>query len=134
MKLSTVKEIETAIKSARSRIEFLRAEAASIKPPPIDGLPRAKSSTSRAEKFAVLIADEERRLAELCNEFDDKQNQLMTDIYRRVEGKAGEVLILRYVQCLSFRGIAARLAYSEPYIYLLHRRGKRAYESPHEEC
>ena len=90
MKLSTVKELETAIKSARSRIEFLQA--------------------SRVEVFAVLIADEERRLAELCNEFDDKQNQLMTDIYRRVEGKAGEVLILRYVQ-----------------------RGKQAYESLHKE-
>ena len=106
MKLSTVKELETAIKSARSRLEFLRASAASISPPPIDGLPRAKASASKVETFAALIADEERRLADLCNEFDEKQNQLMTDICRRVEGKAGEVLILRYVQCLSF--LAAR--------------------------
>jgi len=116
MKLSTVKELETAIKSARSRIEFLRAQAASISPPPLDGLPRAKSSTSRVEAFAALIADEERRLAELCNEHAEKQIQLMTEIYRRVEGKAGEVLILRYVRCLPFREIAACLGYSLPNI------------------
>ena len=128
MKLSTVKELEKAIKSARRRLEFLRAEASSIKSPPMDGLPRSTGQASRVEVFAALIADEERRLAELYNEFDDKRIQLMTDIYRRVEGKAGEVLILRYVECLPHSEIAARLGYSLPNIFHLHRRGKRAYE------
>lgn len=128
MKLSTVKELESAIKSARRRLEFLRATAASISPPPLDGLPRAKSSASKVETFAALIADEETRLAELCNEIAGARVQLMTEIYRRVEGKAGEVLILRYVQCLPHSEIAARLGYSLPNIFHLHRRGKRAYE------
>lgn len=128
MKLSTVKELESAIQSARRRLEFLRATAASISPPPLDGLPRAKASASKVETFAALIADEESRLADLCNEFVDAQFQLTAEIYRRVEGKAGEVLILRYVHCLPHAEIAARLGYSLPNIFHLHQRGKRAYE------
>lgn len=129
MKLSTVMELAEQIRATQAELEELKARAESATTSRLDGLPRAKSYSSRIESLIVKISDRERRLANLVEESACAQIDLTLEILDRVTGKAGEVIYQRYILCRPFAEIAAAMHYSESQIRRLHSNGRRAFES-----
>ena len=127
MKLSTVFELEEKICATRDELANLKALATATTTR-LDGLPRAKAVTSRVENYAVKILDCERRLANLREDSAIAQIDLAFAIFKRVTGKAGEVLYQRYILCKSFAEIADSLNCSKSSVYYLHGQGCREYD------
>ena len=129
MKLSAVQDAQRAFLTAKSELESLRAAAIGINPPRLDGLPRAKPTSSKVERLTVQIVDAERRLEELADELVAANVALIEEIFRRVKNVvAADVLVQRYILGRPFAEIAAQMNYSEANVYRLHKRGKQAYE------
>ena len=100
MKLNAAREVYARIEKAKAKLETLKSAAAAAKVSILDGLPHTKTQSSPVEKFIVAIAEEERRLGALADEFSDVTIELCQLINQRVAGSAGGVLVLRYVSCL----------------------------------
>ena len=122
MRLSTVFELEEKICATRDELARLKSLATAITPR-LDGLPKAKSLTSRVEALAVKILDCERRLAELVEEKICAQVDLTLEISERLQGDAATVLTLRYANCKTFAEIARAMSLSRPRISVLHKQG-----------
>lgn len=128
MKLSAVVELRAKINDTKTELERLKMMSSSF-PSRLDGMPTAKSTTSRVESLSVKILDCECRLTELVEEKIRTQIDLSLEIMSRVTGKARDVLILRYVDCKPFATIIDELKYSKSTIFNLHRRGKTEFQS-----
>ena len=120
MKLTSVREIKSQLLSRQASLESLQAITERLPLP--------------SESLNPLMLDEEREIARLQVELDAATSELSEEINRRVSNTAQRrILILRYVDCLSFKEIARRVRYSERNCYHLHRRGKAAYEGTFRE-
>lgn len=70
MNYKTIKELKNQIKHTRTQLECARASAENVNPQ-IDGQPRAKySKQSRVENSAIKIISLEKKLSDLCNEYN----------------------------------------------------------------
>ena len=128
MKLSTVMELAEKIRAAQAELERLKSLATATTTR-LDGLPKAKSITSRVESLTAKIVDCERELNNLVEESACAQIDLTLEISDKVKDAASDVLYQRYILCKPFAEIAAAMHFSERQIYYLHRRGRRAFES-----
>lgn len=129
MKLNAAREVYARIEKAKAKLDALKSAAAAAKVSLLDGLPHAKTQSSPTEKFVVAIAEEERKLGALADEFGDVAIELCQLINQRVTGSAGGVLVLRYVSCLPWSVIQTRLGYSESQVFYLHREGRKIFNS-----
>lgn len=116
MKLTSVREIKSDLLSRQASLESLQVWAEKLPLP--------------SESLNPLMMDEEREIARLQVELDAATTALSEEIKSRVTNSAQQtILILRYVDCLSFQEVARRSRYSESNCYRLHRKGKAAYEA-----
>ena len=127
MKLSTVFELEEKICAARDELARLKSLATAITPK-LDGLPKAKSLSSRVENLAVKIMDCERRLDELVEEKICAQLDLSSELAEQLTDNILSVMALRYVHGKTFAEIGRLIHYSRKQVWLFHQRGRALFK------
>lgn len=126
MELEVVTDIRRELEHERRRLKSLKSAATDITRR-LDGLPHAKTQSSRVETLVTEICAAEERITALELKLVEAAQDLTIEILSRVAGTDGEVLVRRYVTCEPFEAIAAAMGYSASRVYFLHRRGKDRY-------
>ena len=106
--LNSVRDLKKRIRDLETRLQTLRLSAENLVPI-LDGLPHSTEAKSRVEKLALEIVEKESELTAL-------REQIILDKSRLAD------LILRYIECLSFRETARRMKYGLRHIYKIHEK------------
>ena len=118
--LETVRQLKEELRREEGRLQTLRLSIESLNKL-LDGMPHACRVASPTERLAAQIVDSERRLGSLQMKMIEEAGRLLTAIKNSPLGRREqEVLILRYVQCMTFRDISLRLEVSDAHVYRLH--------------
>ena len=118
--LNVVRDLNKKIYDCRCQLETLRISAENLVPI-IDGLPHAKQAKSRVEKIVLMIAENESELETLKAQIIQAKSDLADKITCNVGTPTLQtLLILRYVECLSFKETARRMKSSLRHVYRLH--------------
>ena len=119
--LNGAREIKEKIRDVEKRIlPMLRADAENLVPI-VDGLPHGTDIKSRVENIAVMIVEDERELSALNEKMTLARSELADKILREVDEPILQtLLVLRYVECLSFKETARRMHFTLRYIFKLH--------------
>ena len=127
--LKAALEQKRTVVALEMRLQTLRATADSIKLSRQDGLPRANpTGASRVEADVIQIDEAERELEAAQNEWRLTATRLAFKIYDRVKDvRQLQVMLLRYVACLSWRQVIREVGYSDSRVFTLHRLGCKAY-------
>ncbi len=128
MELVAFRKVFAKLKAARARLERLM-DSSAVATSITDGLPRAKATTSAVERAAVELADATAEFERLSAEAVQALADLFREVNRRVAGRPGDVLILRYGALMTFAEISAELNLSQAQVYKLHRDGVAIYGS-----
>ena len=87
----------------------------------IDGLPHSTEAKSRVEKIALELVETEHELDNLRGQLILAKSELADKILREVEDTTLQtLLILRYVECLSFKETARRMHFTLRHLYRLY--------------
>ena len=120
--LNEVRELRLEIDELSERLNQLRLNATHITQL-LDGMPRAPNLRPKLERMTVEIAEAERKLATLHERLLTAKERLTSQILDEVNDRLIQgLLILRYVNCLSFRKIARLMRISLRYVYKLHKK------------
>ena len=118
--LNGVRELRNKICILERRLQELRTSAENLIPI-IDGLPHATEAKSRVEKITLMIVANERELTALNEKMTAARSELADKILREVDAPILQtLLVLRYVECLSFKETARRMHFTLRYIFKLH--------------
>lgn len=122
--LNACRELQREIERERRRLESLREASASITRI-LDGLPKGRPTTSRIERFSILIFEAEERLSNLQAELDITAASLATRLINELSAfpLSLSVMLRHYVGQANFNEIARQLHYTRTYIWNLHNRG-----------
>ena len=120
--LNAVRELKKQIRDIERHLQALRLSAENLVPI-LDGLPHSSEAKSRVEKIALMIVSDERELTSLNEKFLLAKAELLDKILRSVdEPSLQTLLVLRYVECLSFKEIARRMRFTLRHLYRLHEK------------
>ena len=120
--LNSVRDLKKRIRDLETRLQTLRLSAENLVPI-LDGLPHSTEAKSRVEKLALEIVEKESELTALREQIILDKSRLADLILREVKDPALQtLLILRYVECLSFRETARRMSYSLRHVFNVHER------------
>ncbi|MBR3746219.1 MAG: hypothetical protein IKN27_04580 [Selenomonadaceae bacterium] len=120
--LNTVHELKKKIRDVERRLQSLRTAAENLVPV-LNGLPHSKGAKSRVEKIALDIVATEHELELLRGQMPLMKSELADKILHEVNAPDLQtLLILRYVECLSFNEIARRMKYGLRHIFRLHEK------------
>ena len=118
--LNIVRELKKILTKEEQRLNSLRINALNITPV-IDGLPHAKTAQSKVERNALRIIESEQEVETLRAEMVQAKSTLADKIMSQVdEPNYQTLLVLRYVECLSFREIARRMHFVLRNLFNLH--------------
>ena len=118
--LNSVRELDKKIRAVESRLQALKINAENIVPI-LDGLPHAKTAQSKVERNALRIIESEQEIETLRAEMIQAKSTLADKIMSQVdEPNYQTLLVLRYVECLSFKETARRMHYTLRQIFRLH--------------
>ena len=118
--LNVVRELKKILDKEEQKLNALRINTVNITPI-LDGLPRAKTAQSKVEKNALKIIESEHEIQRLQSELICARTITLDKIMSKVdEPNYQTLLVLRYVECLSFREIARRMHFVLRNIFNLH--------------
>lgn len=88
-----------------------------------DGLPRATPLTSRIERLTVQRLAYLETIDGLSERLKEAATELATRICLEVPDELGQtLLLLRYVECLSWTQVAERMSYARRHCFRLHKK------------
>ncbi|MBR6888699.1 MAG: hypothetical protein IKN16_09680 [Selenomonadaceae bacterium] len=120
--LNSVRELKKRIRDLEKHLQALRLSAENIVPV-LDGLPHSTEVKSRVEKIALRLVESERELTTLNEKLMLAKVHLLDKILRQVDEPALQtLLVLRYVECLSFKETARRMRITLRHLYRLHKK------------
>ena len=118
--LNGVRELNKKICDIERHLQALRISAENLVPI-LDGLPHSSEAKSRVEKIALMIVEDERELTALNETKLLAKSKLADKILCEVdEPTLQTLLVLRYVECLSFKETARRMHFTLRYVFKLH--------------
>lgn len=106
--------LEMSIQSLRERAESITIN---LDPDKVKGSPKIHDPIAEA---AASIADTERLLAESRAESIRTMNEITRTIHDVTDDKLQTLLILRYIEGLTWEAVAREMMYEERQIYRLH--------------
>lgn len=106
--------LEMSIQSLRERAESITID---LDPDKVKGSPKIHDPIAEA---AASIADTERLLAESRAEAIRTMNEITRTIQQISDDKLQTLLILRYIEGMTWESVAREMAYEERQIYRLH--------------
>lgn len=96
-------------------------------PPPLDGLPNAKSLTYKVERIATLMIESQQLIERLGNMLAERKFELLTKLQSlQLNELQQRVLSYHYVACLKFAEIAKLMSYTKLHVHFLHRQALKA--------
>lgn len=120
--LRVARELKKRADELQKNLEELRILSISLSRV-MTGLPGAPNYESRVEKMAIKIADGERELSRLAEEYLEARRTLTQKIMEEIAEPVHQTLLLmRYVECLSYRECAKRMNFSERQIFRVHQK------------
>ena len=120
--LNGVRELNKKICDIERHLQALRISAENLVPI-LDGLPHSSEAKSRVEKIALMIVEDERELTALNETKLLAKSELADKILCEVnEPILQTLLVLRYVECLSFKETARRMHFTLRHIFKLHEK------------
>ncbi|MBR0289064.1 MAG: hypothetical protein IJQ82_08805 [Selenomonadaceae bacterium] len=120
--LNSIREMNKKIRELERRLQELRISAENLVPI-IDGLPHSSEAKSRVERIALMIVEHERDLEKFRDQIILAKSELVHTILREVdEPTLQALLMLRYVECLSFKETARRMKFTLRHLYRLHEK------------
>ena len=118
--LNRVRELKKRIRDVESHLQSLQTAAENLVPI-LDGLPHSTEAKSRVEKIALSLVETEHELDKLRGQLILTKTELAEKILREVEDATYQtLLVLRYVECLSFKETARRMHFTLRHIFRLH--------------
>ena len=118
--LNAVRDINFELAKAKRTLAIWRC-ASSIKVPSNTRLSKTKTTNSSVERISIKIIEAENKVVALQEKVSLNQEILEKQIVSEFDDSEHQaLLILRYVECLSFKDIAKIMHYSEKHIYRLH--------------
>ena len=118
--LNSCRAIKIRISTVSNHLAGLRVSAENLVPI-LDGMPHSKEAKSRVERIALEIIEDECELTALRSEYELAQARLTDKILLEVSDPVIQtLLVLRYVECYSFRETARRINYSLRQVFRLH--------------
>lgn len=124
--LNAVWETKLRLERENRRLVDLKVCAVSMTPI-LDGMPHAPALESKVERIALLIADTEQTIKNMCQSLAQRKFELLTRLQALPLNELQQrVLSYHYVACLRFKEIAKMLNFTKEYISKLHNRGLRA--------
>ena len=124
--LNSVRDLHKKICGLEKKLRALKVCADNIVPV-LDGLPKSNFIKSRVEKIATAIVETEQELVELRGQLTETKLTLATQIFKETEDAVNQtLLILRYVECLSYKDTAHRMHYTLRQIFRLHNDALKA--------
>ena len=120
--LNSVRELNKKIRDLERRLQELRISAENLVPI-IDGLLHSSEAKSRVERIALMIVEHERDLEKFRDQIILAKSELVHTILREVdEPTLQALLMLRYIECLSFKETARRMKFTLRHLYRLHEK------------
>lgn len=120
--LNAVRDLQKKIRNLERHVQDLRISVENIVPV-LNGLPHSNETKSRVEKIALMIVDAERELDNLRGRLPEVQATLAETIMCEVDDPLIQaLLILRYVEGLTFKDISCRMKWGLRYIFKLHEK------------
>ena len=120
--LNVVRELKKKIRDVERHLQALRLSVENLVPI-LDGLPHSSETKSRVEKFALMIVADEHELIALNEKILLAKSELLDKILREVdEPSLQTLLVLRYVECLSFKETARRMRFTLRHVFRLHEK------------
>lgn len=120
--LKSVLLLKHKISAQEGYIETLRLSAENLVPVPSD-MPRSLDISKRVENLAIKLVEAGNKLAELQAQFFQAKLSLTEKILVEVSDPTlQKFVLLRYVECLSYKDTAHRMRYTLRHIYRLHEK------------
>ena len=120
--LNSVRDLQSRARDLKRHVDELRMSVENLVSL-LDGMPHAKQLKSRVESLTLKIVEEERELEALREEILIAKSQLTELILNATDKPTVQtLLILRYVECLSFKETARRMKYGLRHIFKLHEK------------
>lgn len=124
--LNAVWDAKLRLERERRRLVDLKVCAVSMTPL-LDGMPHATALQSKVEQIALLIAESEQVIKDMCQTLAQRKFELLSRLQALPMNELQQrVLSYHYVACLKFKEIAKRLNFTKEYISKLHNRGLQA--------
>lgn len=118
--LNSVRDLNKKIRDLECQLQTLRLSAENIVPI-LDGLPHATLAKSRVEKIALRTVATECELETLRAELLQAKSALADKIMAEFDEPLFQTfLMLRYVECCSFKETAHRMHYGLRYVFKLN--------------
>lgn len=118
--LEEVRELKREMRREEGRLTTLRLSMETLTQL-MDGMPHARSQSSKVERLTLQIIETERLIGELRARLLEAATKILDAIKNApLTQNEQQLLILRYVQCLNFKDIWERLEYSDAHVYRLH--------------
>lgn len=130
--LRNLRKLDLEIKTLRTQIKQLRAEAEGLKSMELSDMPRGGKSPDMADIVAE-VADLQMLCAQYVSELVAKKQEAMNSIMRIEGSELRTVLLLRYLQCMEWDDIAERMQYSARTIFSLHGAALTEFEQVYEQ-
>lgn len=120
--LNQVRDLQKKIRESERRLQTLRISADNLVPI-LDGLPHSDFARSRVEKIALTIIESERELESLRLLFFKTKSELADKIMHEVdEPSLQTLLVLRYVECCTYKETAHRMKITLRHAFRLHEK------------
>ncbi len=114
--LHEVRRLKYQIEQATEELDYLRGLTTRLR-----NAPSSAKAHSRVEALAIKRIDGEKILASLHEALETARDELMDKILAApLTSLERDILLLRYVDCLSFRAIARTTHYSLAQIFRTH--------------
>ena len=120
--LNSVKDLKKKICGLEKDLRALRVAAENLVPI-LDGLPHSTLAQSRVEKIALKTVETEHEHERLCGLLPVVKAELADKIMRSGCGFSLQtLLILRYVECCSYKETAHRMKITLRHVFRLHEK------------
>ena len=132
--LNGARELRKKIRDLERHLQELRMSAENLVPI-LDGLPHSSEAKSRVEKIALMIVEDERKLTSLNVTILLAKSELADKILCEVnEPILQTLLVLRYVECLSFEKTARRMRITLRHVFRLHEKFFKCHIAAQNHC
>ena len=132
--LNGARELRKKIRDLERHLQELRMSAENLVPI-LDGLPHSSEAKSRVEKIALMIVEDERKLTSLNETILLAKSELADKILCEVnEPILQTLLVLRYVECLSFEKTARRMRITLRHVFRLHEKFFKCHIAAQNHC
>lgn len=89
----------------------------------LTGMPKAQALAAKVESLTLRKLHLEAELARLRDQIEAAAINLATSICQEFDDETAQVLLLlRYVECLSWTKVAERMNYDRRYVFKLHKK------------